>query len=200
MQQILFEFAVGDVERSMLVNSAFPEKIVGNTDLQKYENELNYDFIKAWEFRPIRLEALYHLIKFLGSKKRYGSALAFATLAMRTPTCRDVLFVEEEIWTWRMPDEYAVLSYYNGNPEEAYKTTKMVMDSPVFASIPEKDRERMEKNMEFTCEDIAQMIDHSLLRPELTDEDIAKGCECGLRQWLYGQAISHRSCPTGAHG
>jgi len=35
----------------------------------------------------------------------------------------------------------------------------------------------MEKNMEYTCEDIAKMIDHSLLRPELTDEDIAQGCE-----------------------
>jgi deoxyribose-phosphate aldolase len=31
--------------------------------------------------------------------------------------------------------------------------------------------------MDYTCHDIAQMIDHSLLRPELTDEDIRKGCE-----------------------
>jgi deoxyribose-phosphate aldolase len=35
----------------------------------------------------------------------------------------------------------------------------------------------MEKNMEYTCKDIAKMIDHSLLRPELTDEDIVKGFE-----------------------
>ena len=31
--------------------------------------------------------------------------------------------------------------------------------------------------MNYTCHDIAQMIDHSLLRPELTEEDIRKGCE-----------------------
>jgi len=31
--------------------------------------------------------------------------------------------------------------------------------------------------MDYTCHDIAQMIDHSLLRPELTEEDIRKGCE-----------------------
>lgn len=35
----------------------------------------------------------------------------------------------------------------------------------------------MEKNMEYTCKDIAKMIDHSLLRPELTDEDIIEGFE-----------------------
>ncbi|MFH1719935.1 MAG: deoxyribose-phosphate aldolase [Planctomycetota bacterium] len=31
--------------------------------------------------------------------------------------------------------------------------------------------------MDYTCHDIAQMIDHSLLRPELTEEDVRKGCE-----------------------
>ena len=31
--------------------------------------------------------------------------------------------------------------------------------------------------MEYRCDDIAQMIDHSLLRPELTQEDVRKGCE-----------------------
>jgi len=31
--------------------------------------------------------------------------------------------------------------------------------------------------MEYTCKDIAKMIDHSLLRPELTDEDIINGFE-----------------------
>ena len=31
--------------------------------------------------------------------------------------------------------------------------------------------------MDFTCLDIAKMIDHSLLRPELTEEQIIKGCQ-----------------------
>lgn len=31
--------------------------------------------------------------------------------------------------------------------------------------------------MDYTCQDIAQMIDHSLLRPELTEDDIHKGCD-----------------------
>lgn len=31
--------------------------------------------------------------------------------------------------------------------------------------------------MDYTCHDIAQMIDHSLLRPELTEQDIRRGCE-----------------------
>ena len=31
--------------------------------------------------------------------------------------------------------------------------------------------------MDYTCSDIAQMIDHSLLRPELTEGDVRNGCE-----------------------
>jgi deoxyribose-phosphate aldolase len=31
--------------------------------------------------------------------------------------------------------------------------------------------------MEWTCEDIAKMIDHSLLKPELTEDEVIKGCE-----------------------
>lgn len=39
--------------------------------------------------------------------------------------------------------------------------------------------------MDYTCQDIAQMIDHSLLRPELTEEDIRKGCQIAKK---YGVA------------
>ncbi|HOV65100.1 MAG TPA: deoxyribose-phosphate aldolase, partial [Spirochaetia bacterium] len=31
--------------------------------------------------------------------------------------------------------------------------------------------------MTYSCKDIAKMIDHSLLKPNLKDEDIVKGCE-----------------------
>ncbi|MDK2896029.1 MAG: deoxyribose-phosphate aldolase [Candidatus Atribacteria bacterium] len=31
--------------------------------------------------------------------------------------------------------------------------------------------------MDYSCEEIAKMIDHSLLRPELTDRDILEGCD-----------------------
>jgi len=35
--------------------------------------------------------------------------------------------------------------------------------------------------MDYTCQDIAKMIDHSLLRPELTEDDIRKGCGIAVK-------------------
>jgi glycosyltransferase involved in cell wall biosynthesis len=115
----------------------------------KSEDEIINSYLQAWEYRPNRIEALYHLIKFLGTQKRYALAFALASVGMKTGPCSDILFVEEEIWRWRMPDEYAVLSFYNGNAKEAYKTTKVLMESQFFNAIPPQDRERIQKNMEF---------------------------------------------------
>ena len=71
--------------------------------------------------------------------------------------------------------------------------------------------------MDYTCHDIAQMIDHSLLRPELTDEDIRKGCEtakkykvatvccrpsevASVKQFLQGSGIKTTTVVGFPHG
>jgi glycosyltransferase involved in cell wall biosynthesis len=115
----------------------------------KSDEEITDSYLQAWEYRPNRIEALYHLIKFLGTKKRYTLAFALSSIAMKTGPCTDILFVEEEIWRWKMPDEYAVLSYYNGNAKEAHKTTTVLLESQFFNNIPTLDKERIKKNMEF---------------------------------------------------
>ena len=115
--------------------------------LERPDAEIIDSYLKAWESRPIRLEALYHLIKFVGSRKRYAFAFALASIAMKSQPCNDLLFVEEEIWKWRMPDEYSVLAFYNGNAQEAIDYTQKIIDSPVFLAIPPADRERIKKNL-----------------------------------------------------
>jgi len=117
--------------------------------LNKPDEDIIDAYLKAWEYRPNRLESLYHLIKFLGTRKRYALAFALSSVGMKTGPCSDVLFVEDDIWKWRMPDEYSVLAYYNGNAEEAYKTTNIIINSRVFAGINKTDQERIMKNVEF---------------------------------------------------
>lgn len=117
--------------------------------LNKPDAEIINAYLEAWEYRPNRLEALYYLIKFLGSKKRYAFAFALSTIGMRTSPCSDILFVEDDIWKWRMPDEYSVLAYYNGNNEEAAKVANVIINSPSFATLPQIEKDRIIKNMDF---------------------------------------------------
>jgi glycosyltransferase involved in cell wall biosynthesis len=115
--------------------------------LGKSKEEIIDSYMRAWEFRPVRLEALYNLIRFLIEEKRFNYAFALSTVAMRSPTCNDVLFVEEEIWRWRMPDEYSVLCYYTGNFAEAYNSAKRLSESKFYGIIPDNEKERIQKNI-----------------------------------------------------
>lgn len=116
--------------------------------LGKSEEEIINSLLKAWEYRPVRLEAPYTLIRFLVDKKRYFFAFTIAGTCMRMRACDDILFVESEIWKWKMADEFSVLAYYTGNINEAYVAANSIIKSDEFNDIPEFDRNRILKNFE----------------------------------------------------
>jgi hypothetical protein len=62
--------------------------------------------------------------------------------------CEDILFVEEEIWRWRMVDEYSVLAYFTGNIKDALNSCESIMQSEYYSNIPEEERKRIEANCE----------------------------------------------------
>ena len=49
--------------------------------------------------------------------------------------------------------------------------------------------------MEWTCRDIAKMIDHSLLKPELTVEEVRKGCEVAKKYGVASVCCSPSALP-----
>jgi glycosyltransferase involved in cell wall biosynthesis len=116
--------------------------------LGKSEDEVINSYLKAWEYRPVRLEAAYNLIRFLVDKKRYFFAFTIAGTCMRMRGCDDILFVESEIWKWKMADEFSVLAYYTGNINEAYIACNSVVKSEDFDSIPQSEKDRILKNFE----------------------------------------------------
>jgi glycosyltransferase involved in cell wall biosynthesis len=116
--------------------------------LNQSDEMINDAFMKAWEFRPVRLEAPYVLIRYLVSKKRYFYAFTIASMCIRMRPCDDILFVENEIWKWKMTDEYSVLAYYTGNIKEAYVASKSVIELPEYEELDTHEKERIKKNFE----------------------------------------------------
>jgi hypothetical protein len=114
--------------------------------LEKSDHEIVEAYLAAWEFRPIRLEAAYHLIRFLVSRKRFFLAFTIASSCIRMSSCEDILFVEADIWHWKMLDEYSVLAYYTGNIKMAYGACKTIIESPFYGSLDEIERERIGNN------------------------------------------------------
>jgi len=107
-------------------------------------------YSKAWEYRPQRLEAVFHVMRKLREQNRFVLAFTYGEMAIKTPGTKDILFVEPEIWQWRLIDEYSIAAYYIGHPEIAYEKTLAIVNSKaVFSTIHPQEQERLKKNLNF---------------------------------------------------
>jgi glycosyltransferase involved in cell wall biosynthesis len=111
--------------------------------------EVTEDYTRAWEYRPNRLECVFHAMRKLREMRRFLIAFAYGDLAIKTRGTSDTLFVEPEIWQWRLLDEYSLSAYYIGNPEIAYEKTNAIVTADFFKDIPGEEKNRLLKNLEF---------------------------------------------------
>jgi glycosyltransferase involved in cell wall biosynthesis len=115
----------------------------------KSNEEVGTLFTKAWEYRPSRLEAVFHAMRKLRDQKRYLIAFAYGDVAIKTNGTNDILFIEGDIWRWRLFDEYSLAAYFLGNPEIALEKTMGICNSPVFKTISQDEQKRLMKNIEY---------------------------------------------------
>jgi glycosyltransferase involved in cell wall biosynthesis len=116
--------------------------------LQYKDEEIIDAFLRAWESRPGRADALFDLIIFLRGKERFALAWALVSIGVKIPPTKDNLFVRADIQQWRMLDEYSILAARTGNKDEAIRAAKTLIDSPLASKlIPENEIERLNKNL-----------------------------------------------------
>lgn len=116
--------------------------------LQYPSNEVIEAYSRAWEFRPERLEAAFHVMRKLREEKRWVLALAYGEAALQRTGTADILFVEPEIWQWRILDEFSICAFYSGKVESAREKLIAIINSPFFRDLPLSERERMMKNLQ----------------------------------------------------
>jgi glycosyltransferase involved in cell wall biosynthesis len=106
-------------------------------------------YSKAWEYRPNRLECVFHVMRKLRAQSRFLLSFAYGDVAIKTKGTSDILFLETEIWQWRLLDEYSLASYYIGNPEIALEKTSAIVNSSFFNNLHPEEKTRLHKNIEF---------------------------------------------------
>ena len=116
--------------------------------LGRHPDEIIQAYSRAWEYRPQRLEAVFHVMRKLRESGRWILSFTYGSMAIKNPGTSDILFVEPEIWQWRLLDEYALAAFHTGNPEISYEKTKTITEMPFFNGLPEPERERIGKNLE----------------------------------------------------
>lgn len=87
--------------------------------LDRAEAEVLPAFLEAYQYRPLRSESLVGLATYCRKREKYHLAVLFAEKAMKIARPGDILFVEEDCYSWRALDEFAVSASWVGRHRDA---------------------------------------------------------------------------------
>jgi len=108
------------------------------------EADMIAGLLLTFEQFPHRAEPLHVLALHSQQQGRHRLAYHFAEIGSHIPEPAGALFVEREVYTWRLLDIMAVSLYYLGRRDEGLELNRRIL--PL---VPEAQRPRILKNMEF---------------------------------------------------
>jgi hypothetical protein len=120
--------------------------------LEEDQEKVMNNFSVAWESRPFRLEAAYHVVKKLREDQRYVLAFTYANMAMQNflnYPHKDTLFYDTRIHDWMFLDEYCMAAYYVGQKELAKVNMDQFFATDMYLKVPDHEKQRLKKNYEF---------------------------------------------------
>jgi glycosyltransferase involved in cell wall biosynthesis len=103
-------------------------------------------YLRAHEARPTRAEALCDLARYLRLRERHALAHVFAARAKDIPRPADILFLADDVYTWRSLDEYAVSAYWVGAFAESADACRRLLAA---STTPVDQRARIMENLRF---------------------------------------------------
>lgn len=96
--------------------------------LNKPEEEIEDMLLKGWESMKNRSECLHTLAFYLRSKNKFTKAYIYASLGCKIPFPNEChLFVERDIFDFKILDECAVSAYYVQKYEHCFKLNAKLM-------------------------------------------------------------------------
>jgi tetratricopeptide (TPR) repeat protein len=107
-------------------------------------------YLRAWEFRPTRAEALHAIAFQCHSEQRYRLGYLFAQRAAKIAFPEKDLLLPADIasvYTWRATDEQAVCAFWIGRHAESFELCRRLLARP---DIPDPDRQRITANRDFS--------------------------------------------------
>jgi glycosyltransferase involved in cell wall biosynthesis len=87
-------------------------------------------YLEAYQLRPSRIEALYHVARFCRERQQYQLGYLFAHPAIGVPYPEDLLFVERSIYEHELPLEYALCCHHLGMKAEAVRVAQSLLANP----------------------------------------------------------------------
>lgn len=123
--------------------------------LKKSFGEILQAAFEAFEFRPIRIEAIHAIVEYCRIHKYYQTGYLVGKSLIDVPVpSTESLFIHLDIYVWRLKDEVAICAYYVGAYEESLRWNKELLGNP---TLPLKERSRIRKNLDFAQSQLTEV-------------------------------------------
>ena len=112
--------------------------------LEKPFEEVQNEFLKVYNYRPIRAEALWFLSRMCRANDLPAVAYMYARIAYEIPYPEhDILFVQDDVYRWGILDEIGATAFYAGKPETGFQACKKLLEENL---VPREHAERVQSN------------------------------------------------------
>jgi glycosyltransferase involved in cell wall biosynthesis len=105
--------------------------------------------LDAWNYRPSRVEPLYHLALGYRNRSAHQAAYLFALRGVDRPRPKDVLFVEAWIYRWAILFELSISAFYVGAVKDAIDAGERLLR---IKELPSDYRAQAKRNLQI-CQD-----------------------------------------------
>lgn len=113
-----------------------------------FEKEVLYDFLKAYNFRKKRLEALFEIVKYYRIKQKYREGLAYGIMGYKNIFPEDeVLFIYKNIYDYMFIDEVSICAYWEGFYQLSYDLNQKIINE---GKVSGDYLKRVKNNIEYS--------------------------------------------------
>lgn len=157
------------------------------THLNFPEETIEATFLQGWESMRERSECLHSLALYLRLKNKYTKAYVYAKLGTKIPYphhCQ--LFVEKDIFDWKIFDECAISAYYTKRYNECMK-----LNITILQKVNDK---RLVENLKFCLPHLRQMAtkytSYNFIKPKVRTYGVTLTMTSCKRFDLFEQTVN----------
>lgn len=115
----------------------------------------------AHAVRPTRAEALYSLARFHRLAGRWADGYEASKRVLGFPEPADLLFMERDVYAWKIADECALCAFYLGHFDESLAINEELLWNP---QVPFVERTRILSNKGYSLSNLRTDSSHSMER------------------------------------
>ena len=120
-------------------------------------SEVKEAYLDAWNFRPSRAEPLYEIARVYRSMEKPRLAWFYAKQGCEIPYPQnDILFIGQDVYDWKMLDEFGSTAFYAGDFHNGYQACNMLLQK--LHMIPEEHHKRIQDNFNSYRQQLEAML------------------------------------------